>query len=286
MKKQSTHRNLSTCFALLFFAAMALVGATTAHAQDTVNPLISTTGPNVLGAGHIQWNTALKWDHFKTAFREDIYGAYTGLRFGIGSRAELTLGVKAYHDDFNSYQGNSYDYIIGTVIDDRHLFDDNTGIAPSVGARLLLYEGKAWLPKVTFYTSVALATITGRQWTADETLVQPTIGLSFRNNLGKGWMLDYTLDFSWNRHFPRQDYYPASLSVFARWLATDRLLLSAGFSTPGWAEIFKGVFEVRYLATPNLQLTLQGGLSVGSGIGFVRSTVETNLLAGVGWMIK
>ena len=133
---------------------------------------------------------------------------------------------------------------------------------------------------------LSLATITGRQWTADETLVQPTIGLSFRNNLGKGWMLDYTLDFSWNRHFPRQDYYPASLSVFARWLATDRLLLSAGFSTPGWAEIFKGVFEVRYLATPNLQLTLQGGLSVGSGIGFVRSTVETNLLAGVSWMIK
>ena len=200
--------------------------------------------------------------------------------------SELTLGVKAYHDDFNSYQGNSYVYITGTVIDDRHLFDDNTGIAPSVGARLLLYEGKAWLPKVSFYTSVALATITGRQWTADETLVQPTIGLSFRNNLGKGWMLDYTLDFSWNRHFPRQDYYPASLSVFARWLATDRLLLSAGFSTPGWAEIFKGVFEVRYLATSNLQLTLQGGLSGGSGMGFVRSTVETNLLAGVGWMIK
>ncbi len=163
MKKQSTHRNLSTCFALLFFAAMTFVGATTAHAQDTVNSLISTTGPNVLGAGHIQWNTSLKWDHFKTAFREDIYGANTDLRFGIGSRAELTLGVKAYHDGFNSYQGNSYDYIIGTVIDDRHLFDDNTGIAPSVGARLLLYEGKAWLPKVTFYTSVALATITGRR---------------------------------------------------------------------------------------------------------------------------
>jgi hypothetical protein len=271
---------------------MTFVGATTAHAQDTVNPLISTTGPNVLGSGHIQWNTALKWDHFKTVFKEDIYGANTDLRFGIGSRAELTLGVKAYHDDYNSYPGNSYVYnsyqdnIIGTVIDDRYLFDNNTGIAPSVGARLLLYEGKAWLPKVTFYTSVALATITGRQWTADETLVQPTIGLSFRNNLGKGWMLDYTLDFSWNRHFPRQDYYPASLSVFARWLATDRLLLSAGFSTPGWAEIFKGVFELRYLATPNLQLTLQGGLSGGSGMGFDRSTFETNLLAGVSWMLK
>lgn len=282
MKKHPTHRNLSTCFALLFFAAMVLVGATTANAQDTVNPLIATTGPNVLGAGHIQWNTAMKWDHFKTAIQEDIYGANTDLRFGIGSRAELTLGVRAYHEDFN-LDISGYN---GTVMDDRHLFDDNTGIAPSVGARLLLYEGKAWLPKVTFYTSVALATITGRKWTADETLVQPTIGLSFRNNLGKGWMLDYTLDFSWNRHYPHQDYPPASLSVFARWLATNRLLLSAGFSTPGWAEIFKGVFEVRYLATPNLQLTLQGGLSGGSGLGAVSSTVETNLLAGVGWMIK
>lgn len=281
MKKHYTHRNLSTCFALLFFAAMAFVGATTANAQDTVNPLIATTGPNVLGAGHIQWNTALKWDHIKTAIQEDIYGANTDLRFGIGSRAELTLGVKAYHYDFKSLP-----ILNGTVLDNRHLFNDYTGIAPSVGARLLLYEGKVWLPKVTFYTTVALANITGRKWTADETLVQPTIGLSFRNNLGKGWMLDYTLDFSWNRHFPRQDYYPASLSVFARWLATDRLLLSAGFSTPGWVEIFKGVFEVRYLATPNLQLTLQGGLSGGSGLGAVSSTVETNLLAGVSWMIK
>jgi hypothetical protein len=174
----------------------------------------------------------------------------------------------------------------GSVISVNELISPtNMKIAPSVGARLLLFEGKGWLPMVTFNTSIAMAATKGYKYESD-TVIQPTIGLEFRNDLGKGWMLDYAVDFTWNRNSPRQNFPATTLSVFARWLATERLLIGAGFKTPNWTEPFKGLFEVRYLATPNLQLTLQGGLSGGSGIGFVRSTVETNLLAGVSWMIK
>lgn len=286
MKKQPTHRNLSTFSALLFFAAMALVGATTAHAQDTVNPLISTTGPNVLGSGHIQWNTSLMWDHTRNfningTVGFDGVGARTGFRFGIGNRAELTLGVEASHYSITERERS----MVGSVISVNDLISPtNMKIAPSVGARLLLFEGKGWLPMVTFNTSIAMAATKGYKYESD-TVIQPTIGLEFRNDLGKGWMLDYAVDFTWNRNSPRQNFPATTLSVFARWLATERLLIGAGFKTPNWTEPFKGLFEVRYLATPNLQLTLQGGLSNGNALGSYW-VMQTHVVAGVSWMLR
>ena len=104
-------------------------------------------------------------------------------------------------------------------------------------------------------------------------------------DLGKGWMLDYAVDFTWNRNSPRQNFPATTLSVFARWLATERLLIGAGFKTPNWTEPFKGLFEVRYLATPNLQLTLQGGLSNGNALGSYWA-METHVVAGVSWMLR
>ena len=286
MKKQSTRSNNTTYFALLFFAAMTVVGVTTAHAQDTINPLVSTTGSNVLGSGHIQWNTSLMWDHTRNfningTVGFDGVGARTGLRFGIGNRAELTLGVEASHSVFNKRE----QYMVGSVISVNDLISPtNMKIAPSVGARLLLFEGKGWLPKVTFNTSIAMAATNGYKYESD-TVIQPTIGLEFRNDLGKGWMLDYAVDFTWNRNSPRQNFPATTLSVFARWLATERLLIGAGFKTPNWTEPFKGLFEVRYLATPNLQLTLQGGLSNGNSLGSYWA-METHLVAGVSWMLR
>ncbi|MBR1833992.1 MAG: hypothetical protein IJ785_00565 [Bacteroidales bacterium] len=117
-------------------------------------------------------------------------------------------------------------------------------------------------------------------------LVQPTIGLSFRNNLGERWTLDYALDLTWNRHFPVQDIPVATFSLYARWLATDRLLLSAGFNTATWSAPFTGTFEARYLALPNLQLTLQAGASGGATLGVWSRSLQTHALAGVCWMIK
>lgn len=286
MKKQSTRSNNATYFALLFFAAMTVVGVTTAHAQDTINPLVSTTGPNVLGSGHIQWNTSLMWDHMRNfningTVGFDGVGARTGFRFGIGNRAELTLGVEASHSVFNKRERS----MAGSVISVNDLISTtNMKIAPSVGARLLLFEGKGWLPMVTFNTSIAMAATKGYKYESD-TVIQPTIGLEFRNDLGKGWMLDYAVDFTWNRNSPRQNFPATTLSVFARWLATERLLIGAGFKTPNWTEPFKGLFEVRYLATPNLQLTLQGGLSNGNSLGSYWA-METHMVAGVSWMLR
>ena len=286
MKKQSIRSNNTTYFALLFFAAMTVVGVTTAHAQDTINPLVSTTGPNVLGSGHIQWNTSLMWDHTRNfningTVGFDGVGARTGFRFGIGNRAELTLGVEASHSVFNKREQS----MAGSVISVNDLISPtNMKIAPSVGARLLLFEGKGWLPMVTFNTSIAMAATKGYKYESD-TVIQPTIGLEFRNDLGKGWMLDYALDFTWNRNSPRQNFPATTLSVFARWLATERLLIGAGFKTPNWTEPFKGLFEVRYLATPNLQLTLQGGLSNGNSLGSYWA-METHVVAGVSWMLR
>ena len=286
MKKQSTRSNNATYFALLFFAAMTVVGVTTAHAQDTINPLVSTTGPNVLGSGHIQWNTSLMWDHMRNfningTVGFDGVGARTGFRFGIGNRAELTLGVEASHYSITERERS----MVGSVISVNDLISPtNMKIAPSVGARLLLFEGKGWLPKVTFNTSIAMAATKGYKYESD-TVIQPTIGLEFRNDLGKGWMLDYAVDFTWNRNSPRQNFPASTLSVFARWLATERLLIGAGFKTPNWTEPFKGLFEVRYLATPNLQLTLQGGLSNGNSLGSYWA-METHVVAGVSWMLR
>ncbi len=286
MNKQSTRSNNATYFALLFFAAMTVVGVTTAHAQDTINPLVSTTGPNVLGSGHIQWNTSLMWDHSRNfningTVGFDGVGARTGFRFGIGNRAELTLGVEASHSVFNKRERS----MAGSVISVNDLISPtNMKIAPSVGARLLLFEGKGWLPMVTFNTSIAMAATKGYKYESD-TVIQPTIGLEFRNDLGKGWMLDYAVDFTWNRNSPRQNFPATTLSVFARWLATERLLIGAGFKTPNWTEPFKGLFEVHYLATPNLQLTLQGGLSNGNSLGSYWA-METHLVAGVSWMLR
>ena len=217
MKKQSTRSNNTTYFALLFFAAMTVVGVTTAHAQDTINPLVSTTGPNVLGSGHIQWNTSLMWDHMRSfningTVGFDGVGARTGFRFGIGNRAELTLGVEASHYSITERERS----MAGSVISVNDLISPtNMKIAPSVGARLLLFEGKDWLPMVTFNTSIAMAATKGYKYESD-TVVQPTIGLEFRNDLGKGWMLDYAVDFTWNRNSPRQNFPATTLSVFAR----------------------------------------------------------------------
>ena len=286
MNKQSIRSNNTTYFALLFFAAMTVVGVTTAHAQDTINPLVSTTGPNVLGSGHIQWNTSLMWDHTRNfningTVGFDGVGARTGFRFGIGNRAELTLGVEASHSVFNKMELS----MAGSVISVNDLISPtNMKIAPSVGARLLLFEGRGWLPMVTFNTSIAMAATKGYKYESD-TVIQPTIGLEFRNDLGKGWMLDYAVDFTWNRNSPRQNFPASTLSVFARWLATERLLIGAGFKTPNWTEPFKGLFEVRYLATPNLQLTLQGGLSNGNALGSYWA-METHVVAGVSWMLR
>lgn len=289
MKHIRIHISKSSFLAILFFGIMTTIGCNAANAQDTINPLISTTGPNVLGSGRIQWNSNLEWFHiYHQSFlkmRTNTLGANTEVRFGVGSKAELTVGFGANH----------------TFYDRRYLHFTNTEqpiktdpnnilVAPSVGVKILLFEGKGWLPQVAFHTNIALASNSNTTYfPKNYTAVQPTLGLRFRNQLGKRWMLDYSLDMTWNKLYPIESFEGLSGSIYARWLATDRLMLGAGFRcgfSGDWSEPFRGDFEVRYLANPNLQLTLQGGFSGGYELATEFGTIQAHLLTGVSWTIR
>ena len=67
-------------------------------------------------------------------------------------------------------------------------------------------------------------------------------------------------------------------NLMARWLATDRLMVSAGMENVG------GVAEVMWQATPALQLKAQAGFA--AGLGFRTGIMEANALLGVNWMIR
>lgn len=282
MKRTLSPTGKSTLFALAFFVVMTFVGLTAAHAQnDTLNPLLSTTGPNVLGAGRIQWSSSLDYYHLSQKYNQgqsvmasNSFGATTSLRFGVGNRAELSLNVSGAYSRLNT-QGvniapsNAQNYY------------------PSVGVKLLLNEGRGWLPKVSFYTHVGLAigqnAYQSNQWFKQ---VQPEIGLMFRNNLGGGYVLDYSLGYMWNAlsgpgiDIKNQIQY----SIFARKLVGDRYTFGVGFGNNNSAHRFAGDLEFRYLANPNLQLSARLG-----GIFGFQSTdysSQAHALLGVHWTLR
>lgn len=282
MKRSLSPTGKSTLFALAFFVVMTFVGLTAAHAQnDTLNPLLSTTGPNVLGAGRIQWSSSLDYYHLSQKYNQgqsvmasNSFGATTSLRFGVGNRAELSLNVSGAYSRLNT-QGvniapsNAQNYY------------------PSVGVKLLLNEGRGWLPKVSFYTHVGLAigqnTYQSNQWFKQ---VQPEIGLMFRNNLGGGYVLDYSLGYMWNAlsgpgiDIKNQIQY----SLFARKLVGDRYTFGVGFGNNNSAHRFAGDLEFRYLANPNLQLSAR----LGGTFGFQSTdySAQAHALLGVHWTLR
>ncbi|MBQ2127986.1 MAG: hypothetical protein II429_02545, partial [Prevotella sp.] len=111
MKHTAHTPNKPLLGAILFFGLMATVGITTANAQDT-NSLIATTGPNVLGQSHIQWNSTLEYYQYgyngaNLHFNSHSFGIATGLRFGIGNRAELTLDLAGTYATFDTVYFNN-----------------------------------------------------------------------------------------------------------------------------------------------------------------------------------
>ena len=277
--------NKPTLLALVFFGAMTLVGFSAAHAQsDTLNPLFSTTGPNVLPSSSIQWNSTLDFYHLahnlenNSHYSFNTFGATTGLRFGVGSRAELTLDISGARRVIQESQS------VGPCVNSQHY-------NPSVGVKLLLADGKGWLPQVAFFTHVGMA-IDQSQFnpTAWSQMVQPQIGFIFRNRLDSRWVLDYSLGYSWNKEcgldnnlqylFKNQLQY----SIFARKLLTDRLSTGVGISNANSCQRMAGSIEARYLATPTLQLSLQGGLSFGAAKG--SNANQTYALLGAHWTLR
>lgn len=266
----------STFLAVAFFGVMICAAYSAAHAQnDTVSPLFSTTGPNVMGAKHIQWNSAVDYYHFNVknthGFDANLHcvGLSTGLRFGIGSHAELTLNVRGTY--------NTWDTVF---------LRNTTGVYPSVGAKLLLFEGKGILPQTSFYTHVGYGAYQNAYVDRWDQTIQPEIGFQFRNRIGQRWVIDYELGYGWDRYSVNAYDFNTGLlfSLYGRWLATDRLMLSVGGSNINSPGRPVGSFEACWQARPDLQLTLQAGVSGSKG--FIGSDTQFNTLVGVNWMIK
>lgn len=141
MKKrlQKTH---PLFYAIVFFVIMALIGAGSANAQvDSTNALFLTSGSNVLGSGRLMAGLNAQWDYERLlgGGRYDYYGVDVGLRWGIGSKAELTLGLGWYTSSIAhpTVTSSAKDVLFDTV--HRYYIRD---LLPSIGARLNLYEGR------------------------------------------------------------------------------------------------------------------------------------------------
>lgn len=274
MKKIFRHLDKSLIGAILFFGLMATVGITAAHAQDT-NILVSTTGPNVLGAGHIQWNNSLEYFHERNKlgvyhYNIHSFGLSTNMRFGIGSRAELTVDLGGAYNTFDTVN-----------------FHNTTSITPAVGAKLLLFDGRGLLPQTSFFTHVAAPF--GQNAYNDKwySLVQPEIGFQFRNHLGNSFLLDYSLGYSWNRYsFEDIDFTNhVQYSLYLRWLHSDRHMSSIGISNRN--SIHSPTFDIesRSLLRNDLQLTIALSLAAGYG-NEVGLADRVHGLVGISWMIK
>ena len=281
MKQSTISNSKSTVLAIAFFFVMTVVSFTAVHAQnDTLNPLFSTTGPNVLGEGRIQWNSSLDYYRSSLTFNEfdyaftNSFGATTGLRFGIGSRAELTFDVSG---NYGFVESN----LTGSVVT-----SSTNGARASVGVKLLLSGGRRWLPQVAFFTHVG---VNNEQNAFNPSLrinrLQPQIGFMFRNQLGRRWAIDYSLGYAWSANsepginFASQVQY----SLFARWLAFDRLSFGVGVGNVNSAQSMIGDFEVRYQPTSNIQLSLQSGSALGFGGRLTNS--QAHVLLGLHWTL-
>ena len=291
-----------TIAAIVFFATITMLG--TAQAQinlleppqvaDT-NPLLRTTGPNTVGKGHMQLSGAATWYGFSNDREEyvavpingsntvkihdtysDIGGGLT-LRYGLGNRFELMAGLSGaytrYHYTFSS--GESSDTL--------------PMLNPKLGVKMLIYGGGlGWVPQVSasLIYSHQLIKYSDAGWDTPGGGNFAALGFQFRNHLGSRWVLDYGLSYAFGKDRPlgintvyvRQSDKPFQFNIMARWLATDKLMVSFGMENVG------GTAEVLWQATPNLQIKAHGGLA--AGLDFRQGILETNALVGFNWMLR
>lgn len=282
----------------LFFAVMTIVCVAstqaqvnlleTIHVADT-NPLLSTTGPNTVGKGHLQLSGQASWFSFSQDREEyatdgsfipvhDYWrelGGGIGLRYGISNRFELFAHVAGV------YERGHFEFSNGVYNDTAQIY------TPSLGLKMMLFEGgHGWEPQVSAYALIDLSVVKhGNQWYVPGNGIEPVMGLQCRNRLGRRWTLDYGISYRFNTRpvgsnavYALQRDKPFQFYWMARWLATDRLMVSAGMENVG------GVAEVMWQATPDLQLKVQGGLA--AGVGFRTGMLENRALVGINWMLR
>ncbi|MBQ8703098.1 MAG: hypothetical protein IJ524_01830 [Bacteroidales bacterium] len=273
-KNDNTKSNL---LVVAFFLAMTFGAAVASHAQDdplASTPLVTTTGPNVLGSGHLMWSGDLSFYRLHSVWDEadynnySVFGAQTGLRWGIGSKAELTLGVSAEHAH-------------GRVMDSLSFGANHLNLVPSLGARVVLLGGEGKKNMLTFVTEVTLPIRQGHPMVEDEGLLaEPIIGLQYRHRFSRHWYFDASAAYAWNRHAP---YFlmtdrPFRLTLFARWLPNERWMFSAGL------DGLRSRYEAMWQATDKLQLKAQ--VCVDGGKGSDYSAFSVYGLMGFNWMIR
>ena len=289
----------STLMAFAFFAIITLVSVAASQAQvnlldpihspDT-NPLLSTTGPNTIGKGHLQLSGEASWYSWAqelemyngnvASIHRDNYrelGGGIGLRYGLGSRFELFARVAGAHSQYH-YE-----------LDSTTLNGTQPQLIPSLGLKMMLNEGgHGWVPQVSVFAKVDLPrrAIYSADGQVDYALaIEPALGMQLRNHLGSRWVLDYGVSYGFFKNpfgvrkvYALQRENPLQFNLMARWLATDRVMISAGMENMG------GKAEVLWQATPNLQIKVQGGIA--GGIGLRTGMLETNALLGVNWMLR
>lgn len=262
---------------VVFFVAMTFSAAGVSHAQDdplTSSPLVTTNGANVLGSGKLMLSGDINAYHLHSVldgadfYNYRILGANAGLRWGIGSKAELTLGVSAEHAH-------------GRVFDSLSFAPNHLNLVPSLGARMILLGGEGRKNTLTFFTEVTLPLRRGHPYVEDEGLLaEPIIGLQYRHRFSDHWYFDASAAYAWNRHAPyvRMTDRPFRLTLFARWLPNERWMFSAGLDNK------QGRLEALWQANDRLQLKAQVCVDGGTGAAYSASSIYG--LAGFNWMIR
>ena len=270
-------RNKSNLLVVAFFVAMFFVASMASHAQDTSltsSTLVTTTGANVLGSGKLMLSGDLNAYRLHSVLdgadfnNYSVLGASAGLRWGIGSKAELTLGVSAEHAH-------------GRVFDSLSFAPNHLNRVPSLGARMILLGGEGGKNILTFFTEVTLPLRRGHPFVEDEGLLaEPIIGLQYRHRFSDHWYFDAAAAYAWNRHAPyvRLTDRPFRLTLFARWLPNERWMFSAGLDN------LQGRLEALWQTGSNLQLKAQ--VCVDGGTGTDYSTTSIYGLVGFNWMIR
>lgn len=281
----------STLLAVAFFAIMFFFGTSVAQAQNnTENPIFATSGPNVLEQGGKLWHNELSYQYLNINVleaTESIISLGSSFRLGIGHSTELNFKLAAgYLQSVNA----------------AYVKMNSEMLVPTLGLKVGLFEGRGVLPQIAFNTDVAfpLSLYFGELSTADFLRPQPSVGLEFRNRLGKRFTIDYSLGYSW--HSYGYDTWDDGLrySLAFNALITDRMAIGLAWGKGNFHAINDGGTSISnivttyltntvnatllYQATPKLQLSLQGNIQAGYDMdGWSEYSTTASVTAGFNW---
>lgn len=275
---------LSISFALLLCTGNAIL------AQTDENPIFATSGPNILDKGGMLLHNELSFEYLDinvVETKESIFSLGSSFRLGIGHNTELNLKLAA-------------GYLQSVNVSDVKMQSEM--LVPSLGVKVGLFEGRGVLPQMSFSTDVAipLALYFGEQSNADFMRPQPTIGLEFRNRIGRRFAIDYSLGYNWHSYgyVEWNDGLRYSLAFNA--LITERLALGIAWGKGNFRAINDGGTSISnstityltnkvnatllYQATPNLQLSMRGNMQLGSSFdNWSDYSTTAELTAGFSW---